>query len=406
MLTPEERTRYSRHLMLPQLGEEGQLRLKNASVLVVGAGGLGSPVLLYLAAAGVGRIGIVDDDVVDRSNLHRQILFGSSDEGRLKVEAARDRLSDINPLIDLEVYPFRLTSDNAMEIIERYDIVADGTDNFATRYLVNDACVFVGRPNVYASIFRFDGQVSVFGTEGGPCYRCLFPEPPPPGSVPSCAEGGVLGVLPGIVGTLQANEVIKSITSMGETLAGKLLMVDALTMDMRTLRVPRDPECAVCGDRPTQTSLIDYDLFCSSMGSKAGSEPASGSVGEGTAFGGINPPKTKNMFFSPRIPEVSVKQLHSMQQMEEKFLLLDVRQPEELTIADLGGTLVPMGEIASRLSEVAPDRDARIVVMCRSGARSASVVSWMLQQGYTDVNNLAGGIIAWAREIDPSIAVY
>jgi molybdopterin/thiamine biosynthesis adenylyltransferase/rhodanese-related sulfurtransferase len=387
MLIPEERARYARHLLLPQVGEEGQERLKAASILVVGAGGLGAPLLQYLAAAGVGRIGIVDDDVVSASNLQRQVLFGTQDVGRPKVEVAAERLNDINPHIRIEPIALRFTRDNALDLVSQYDLVADGTDNFATRYLVNDACVLAGRPNIYASIFRFDGQVSVFGAEDGPCYRCLFPEPPPPGTVPSCAEGGVLGVLPGLVGSLQATEAIKWILRLGQSLAGRLLLVDALTMDLRTLRVPRDPSCPVCGEEPTIRELQDYEAFCAAPSSESSTT-------------------ADPMFFGPRVPEISVQQLHAKQQAGEDFLLLDVRHPEEQTIAHIGGTLVPMDQLPVRLPELAPDQAAEIVVMCRSGSRSAHVVAWMMQQGYTNVFNLSGGTNAWSRNIDPSVPVY
>jgi len=399
MLLPEERSRYARHLLLPQLGEAGQERLRDASVLVVGAGGLGSPLLLYLAAAGVGRIGIMDDDTVSLSNLQRQVLFGTEDIGAPKALVAAEKLQQINPHVILEPIVERLTRENAIDRIGFYDAVADGTDNFATRYLVNDACVLTGRPSIYGSIYRFDGQVSVFGLEGGPCYRCLFPEPPPPGTVPSCAEGGVLGVLPGLVGTLQATEVIKWITGMGEVLKGRLLMVDALTMEMRTLHAERDRDCRVCGDSPDIVELQDYEAFCG----------VPSALADGTSTVSAAPTRQTDpspMFFGPRIPQISATQLKHMREAEEDFLLLDVRDPSELSIADLGGQCVPMDELSDRLPEVAPDKDARIVVMCRSGARSAHVVAWMLKQGYTDVLNLDKGIIGWSRDVDPSVPVY
>lgn len=396
MLLPEERARYARHLLLPQLGEEGQLRLRNASVLVVGAGGLGSPLLQYLAAAGIGRIGILDDDRVSLSNLQRQILFTSDDVGKPKVLVAAERLKHLNPHVEFEPRVERLTSDNALELIRSYDVVADGTDNFATRYLVNDACVLTGRPNVYGSIYRFDGQVSVFGLENGPCYRCLFPEPPPPGTMPSCAEGGVLGVLPGLVGTLQATEVIKLITGVGTVLKGRLLMVDAMTMDMRILHADPDPDCPVCGDSPDILELQDYDAFCGI------SVAASTSVH--SVFSSHKDPEP--MFFGPRVPKITATELKQMRDAEEDFLLLDVREPEELSIADLGGVCVPTGELATRLNEVAPDKDSRVVVMCRTGARSAQVVAWMQKLGYTDVLNLDGGIRSWSQDVDPSVPVY
>ncbi|MDA0378580.1 MAG: molybdopterin-synthase adenylyltransferase MoeB, partial [Bacteroidetes bacterium] len=403
-----ERARYARHLLLPQVGEEGQQRLKAASILIVGAGGLGAPLLQYLAAAGVGRIGIVDDDVVSLSNLQRQVLFGSPDVGRPKVDVAVERLRSINPHVILEPHPIRLTPENAIGLISGYDLVADGTDNFATRYLVNDACVLTGRPNIYASIFRFDGQVSVFGAEDGPCYRCLFPDPPPPGTVPSCAEGGVLGVLPGLVGSMQAAEAIKWILGLGESLVGRLLLVDTLTMDMRILRVPRDPACPICGEHPTIRELQDYEAFCAAPTPPTARTPAStsDSARPTTQPASSEPVSSDPMFFGPRIPEITVQQLHAKQQAGEEFLLLDVRQPEEQTIAHIGGTLVPMDQLPTRLPELAPDQAAEIVVMCRSGSRSAHVVAWMMQQGYTNVFNLSGGTNAWSRNIDPSVPVY
>jgi molybdopterin/thiamine biosynthesis adenylyltransferase/rhodanese-related sulfurtransferase len=396
VLSSEERTRYSRHLLLPQMGEEGQLRLKQASVLVVGAGGLGSPTLTYLAAAGIGRLGIVDFDRVDATNLHRQVLFTSQDVGRKKLDAARDHLAELNPLIQIELHDGRLTSENALDIISRYDLVLDGTDNFATRYLVNDACVLSGKPNVYASIYRFDGQVSVFGAPGGPCYRCVFPEPPPPGSVPSCAEGGVLGVLPGVLGTLQATEAIKYIAGLGEPLTGRLLVVDALSMTFKNLLIHRDPDCAVCGERPTIQALIDYELFCE------------GSISTETEFAHAKDLNTRanSMFFGPSTPSISVKELQEKKKSNEDFLLLDVRQPEEQQIADIGGTLVPMDQLADRLEDIRSYKGKDIVVMCRTGSRSAFVVDWLQKQGVERVYNLDGGIAAWSRQIDPSVALY
>ena len=393
MLTPEERTRYSRHLLLPEFGEQGQERLKQASVLVIGAGGLGSPTLLYLASSGVGTIGIIDFDTVDPTNLHRQVIYNAEDVGRQKVEAARDNLLRLNPSVHIQVFPDRLTSENAIDLISRFDLVLDGTDNFATRYLVNDACVLTGTPNVYASIFRYDGQVSVFCTENGPCYRCIFPEPPPPGSVPSCAEGGVLGVLPGLLGTLQAPEAVKWLSGIGQSLVGRMLIVDALDMSFKTLKMQRDPECVVCGDRPTLKELIDYDVFC-------GASPATNSSEQ-------NSESTLNsMFFGPSVPSITVLELVEKQRSEEEFLLLDVRQPEELSIADIGGTLIPMDELGPRFDEVAPFKNKDVVVMCRTGARSAMVVQWLQQQGFERVYNLDGGIAAWSRQVDPSVALY
>ena len=400
MLTPGEKSRYSRHLLLPEFGEEGQERLKQAKVLVVGAGGLGSPSLLYLAASGVGTIGIVDFDVVETNNLHRQVLYNAGDVGQMKVEAAVRNLERLNPAVSIVSHPVSLTSENAIEIISQYDFVLDGTDNFATRYLVNDACVLTHTPNVYASIYRYDGQVSVFCTENGPCYRCVFPEPPPPGSVPSCAEGGVLGVLPGLLGTLQATEAVKWLAGLGESLVGRLLLVDALDMTFKTLKIQADPECVVCGERPTLDKLIDYDLFCGGL-------PAQGVQSEVTETAHINHPLQPDpMFFGPSIPSISVVELQDKKSSNEDFLLLDVRQPEELTIADIGGTLIPMDELPTRLDEVKAFKDRDIIVMCRTGARSAMVVQWLQNQGLERVFNLDGGIAAWSRQIDSSIALY
>ena len=380
MLTAAQKERYSRHLLLPGIGTAGQEKLLAASVLVIGAGGLGAPVALYLAAAGVGRIGLVDDDVVDVSNLQRQVLYGTSDVGAHKLDAAAARLRDLNPDIRLDLYRERLTAENAERLIGRYNLVIDGTDNFQTRYLVNDVCVWTGKPNVFASIYRFDAQISVFGAPGGPCYRCVFPEPPPPGSVPSCAEGGVLGVLPGVAGSLQAAEAIKWITGFGEPLVGRMLLMDVASAQIRTLAVDPDPDCAVCGTHPSILEPIDYDAFCASS--------------------------TDPMFFSPRIPEIQVTELRDRLASEDDFLLLDVRNPEELEIADIGGTLIPMGDLMSRMAELDAWRDKDIVVMCRSGARSAQVVGYLHQQGFDGAKNLAGGILAWSREIDASIATY
>jgi len=405
MLTSSERARYSRHLLLPQLGEKGQVRLKSASVLVVGAGGLGSPVLMYLAAAGVGRIGIVDFDTVDASNLQRQILYGTEDVGSSKLECARKKLEAINPLVEINLHNARLSAENALEIIGGYDVVADGTDNFATRYLINDACVLTGTPNAFASIYRFDGQASVFATEGGPCYRCLFPEPPPPDAVPSCAEGGVLGVLPGILGTLQATEVIKVLTGIGESLSGRLLTVDALTMDFKTLSISRDSECVVCGDRPSVTELIDYDAFCSGIREDGSSEKGARFAGDSVQTSDSVTP-TAPLYFSTAVPGIDVFELQRMKEEKEDFLLLDVREAEELTIADIGGQLLPMGQLTEELAEIAPDKSKKIVVMCRSGARSAQAVKWMQGEGFENAFNLEGGILSWSRNIDSSIAVY
>lgn len=383
--------------MLPQFGIEGQEKLKAASVLVVGAGGLGSPVLLYLAAAGVGTIGIIDFDTIDESNLHRQVAFKTAHVGRPKAEVAKELLQEMNPFITIVEHPIKLTSENALGLFEQYDVILDGSDNFATRYLVNDACVLTGKPNVYASIFRFDGQVSIFGAENGPCYRCIFPEPPPPGSVPSCAEGGVLGVLPGIIGTIQAAEAIKLIAGVGTPLVGKLLLVDALDFSTKKLSIQKDSECCVCGERPTQNKLIDYDLFCGVSGTSdapyiAATPPSS------------SPPDP--MFFGPQTPAITVFDLVEKRKSEEPFFLLDVRQAEELSIADIGGTLIPMDALADNMDQLAKHKDHDIVVMCRTGSRSAFVVDWLRNQGFERVYNLEGGIAAWSRHIDSSVPLY
>lgn len=374
-LSKEELQRYSRHLILPDVGLEGQKKLKASSVLLVGAGGLGSPLAMYLAAAGVGRIGIVDFDAVDVSNLQRQVLHGTSDIGRLKLDSAEERLREINPHISLERHDLALSSENALSIIEQYDVVADGTDNFPTRYLVNDACVLSGKINVYASIFRFEGQVSVFGAPDGPCYRCIYPEPPPPGLVPSCAEGGVLGVLPGMVGTIQATEVIKVLLGAGEPLIGRLMLVDALTMKFREWKVPRDPDCPVCGDTPTQTALIDYEAFC-----------------------GLN----------GEIPaEMTVLELHQRRLAGTAPFLLDVRQPFELDIASIGADYtIPLDELPARLEELAAHKDAELVVHCKSGGRSAKAVDLLKTAGFTRAINLKGGTLAWSAEVDGEVATY
>jgi len=379
-LTPEEVQRYSRHLILPEVGMAGQRKLKAASVLLVGAGGLGSPLAMYLAAAGVGRLGIVDFDVVDASNLQRQLLHGTSDIGRPKLVSARDRIHDLNPHVQVDTYETRLTSENARELVGSYDLVADGTDNFPTRYLVNDASVLTGTPNVYASIFRFDGQVSVFGAPDGPCYRCLYPEPPPPGLVPSCAEGGVLGVLPGIVGTLQATEVVKYLLGIGDPLVGRLLLFDALEMTFRIMNVRRNPDCPVCGDHPTLTELIDYEAFC-----------------------GI-PQTTQNG--TDDVPEMTVVELKARLDRGDPPFILDVRKPHEYDIANLGARLIPVDELAGRLDELAAYREAEIVVHCRSGVRSANAVKLMRKHGFAGAVNLKGGILAWSKEIDPRVPKY
>ena len=382
-LTHDEVKRYSRHLIMPEVGVEGQRRLKAARVLCVGAGGLGSPAALYLTAAGVGTVGLVDYDVVDASNLQRQVLFSTADVGRPKVEAARDRLRGLNPGANIVVHEMPLKSSNALQIFADYDIIVDGADNFPTRYLVNDACVLLGKPNAYGSIFRFDGQASVFATKGGPCYRCLYPEPPPPGLVPSCAEGGVLGVLPGIIGTIQAAEAIKLIVGAGDTLIGRLLLFDALKMSFRTLKLRRDPSCPVCGDQPTVKSLIDYEQFC-------GIAPAA------PAAGGV------------REFETTVEDLKARLDRGDRIWLLDVREKNEYEICRIeGSTLIPLGELPRRLAEVPQGADAPdMVVYCKMGARSAKAVNLLREKGVTRVQNLQGGILAWIDRVDPSQARY
>ena len=376
LLSAAELARYDRHLNLPQVGREGQERLKSASILMVGAGGLGSPLGLYLTAAGVGRIGIVDFDRVDESNLQRQILHGTKDVGRPKIGSARDRLIDLNPHLLLRTYDRALTSDNALEILGDYDIVVDGTDNFATRYLVNDACVLLAKPNVYGSIFRFEGQVSVFHPAGGgPCYRCLYPEPPPPGMVPSCAEGGVLGVLPGVVGTLQATEVLKLILGTGKTLLGRLLLFDALAMQFQELKLDRDPNCPLCGNHPSIRQLVDYQQFC-------GAPPASGA-------------------------EVTPGEFLEQWQSGVRPLLLDVRQPYEWEICNLqayGARLLPLDSLADHFPSL--DREADIVVHCKSGGRSAKAQAQLQAAGFRRVRNLKGGILAWRDEVDGTLRKY
>lgn len=376
-LDPSEIARYSRHLTLPDVGLEGQLRLRAARVLLVGAGGLGSPLGMYLAAAGVGHIGLVDFDVVDLSNLQRQILYGTSDVGRPKVERAESRLAEINPHVRVETHPVRLTAENAAGILSRYDLVVDGTDNFPTRFLVNDACVLLGKPNVYGSIFRFEGQVSVFASNDGPCYRCLYPEPPPPGSVPNCAEGGVLGILPGIIGTLQATEAIKLIIGRGRSLVGRLLLFDALEMRFRELALRRDPDCPVCGRNPTIRTLRD--------------ETASCAVDDRRPAGGI--------------PQIGAAALKRRLDAGDELQLLDVRTPMEWEICRLdGATLIPLQELASRVSELEADHE--IVVYCHSGIRSAQAVQFLRERGFDRAANLSGGIDAWSNDIDPTVPRY
>ena len=377
-LSPGEIRQYSRHLILPEVGTVGQKKLKAARVLMIGAGGLGSPLGLYLAAAGVGKLGIVDFDVVDESNLHRQVLFGHSAVGRPKIQAATERLRDVNPHIEIVPYETRLDSSNALELFKDYDIIVDGTDNFPTRYLVNDACVLLGKPNVYGSIFRFEGQVSVFWGARGPCYRCLFPEPPPAGLVPSCAEGGVLGVLPGIIGSLQANEVIKLIVGAGDPLIGRLVLFDALKLKFRELKLRKSPDCPVCSENPTQTGLIDYQQLC-------GIEPREETVEH--AF------------------EMTVAELKQWMEEGRQMTLIDVRNPIEWEICRIeGAKLIPMGEIQNRLGELNPEDI--IVAHCHHGSRSAQVVSFLRHKGFSRAINLAGGIEAWSLEVDPSVPRY
>jgi adenylyltransferase/sulfurtransferase len=377
-LSNDEILRYSRHLIMPEVAMEGQQKLKAARVLCIGAGGLGSPLALYLAAAGVGTLGLVDFDVVDYTNLQRQVLHYTSDVGRPKLDSAIDKLNAINPFVQTERFETMLTSANALEIFRGFDIIADGTDNFATRYLVNDACVLSGKPNVYASIFRFEGQASVFATEDGPCYRCLYPEPPPPGLVPSCAEGGVLGVLPGLLGVIQATEVIKLILGAGDSLIGRLLLVDALAMRFRELRVRKNPDCPVCGTHPTVKELIDYNQFCGIRGEDAPS--------------------------SAKVPEIQVAELKRRLDAGEDIFILDVREPHEYQICNVGGYLIPLGDLPKRIHEL--DSSREIVVHCKSGARSAKAVDFLRQSGFKRASNLTGGILAWAEKIDPSMPKY
>jgi sulfur-carrier protein adenylyltransferase/sulfurtransferase len=379
-LSKEEVLRYSRHLIMPEVGMEGQLKLKKAKVLLIGSGGLGAPLGLYLAAAGVGRMGLVDFDTVDFTNLQRQVTFGTSDVGRKKLEAAKERLSNLNPEIRIDTYETRLSSENALEIIREYDIVADGTDNFPTRYLVNDACVLTGKPNVYGSIFRFEGQASIFGYPAGPCYRCLYPEPPPPGLVPSCAEGGVLGVLPGIMGCIQAMETLKLILGNGQPLIGRLLLFDALRMRFRELRLHKNPDCPMCGEHRTIHKLIDYAEFCGIRGEE------------------------KETAVSSEIPEITPKELKARLDRGDDLFILDVREPHEYQICNLHGHLIPLGDLPKRVSEL--DSSREIVAHCRSGKRSADAVQFLSKAGFRNVWNLKGGILAWSDEVDPSVPKY
>lgn len=380
-LSHEEILRYSRHLLIPEVGLEGQRKLKASSILVIGTGGLGSPVALYLAAAGVGHIGLVDYDIVDESNLQRQVIHGTSSLGDLKVESARNRMLDLNPEIEVEVYNEPFTSANAMRIAEKYDVIVDGTDNFPTRYLSNDVCVLLGKPNVYGSIFRFEGQVSVFDARHGPCYRCLFPEPPPPGLVPSCAEGGVLGVLPGTIGTIQATEALKLVLGIGEPLIGRLLLYNALDMSFDFVKLRKNPNCKICGENPEVNELIDYDAFCGVPGHSL----EEGSAGEEW--------------------DITATELAQKLQAGEPIRLIDVREPHELEISRIeGAELIPFGQLAARLSEF--DSTQNFVLFCKSGTRSARALDILASAGFRKVKNLKGGINAWAREVDPSLPIY
>jgi sulfur-carrier protein adenylyltransferase/sulfurtransferase len=380
-LTVDEVKRYSRHLIIPDVGMTGQKRLKNAKVLVVGAGGLGSPALLYLAAAGVGTLGIVDFDVVDESNLQRQIIHGVSDVGHSKAESARDSIREINPYVNVVLHTERLDSDNAMEIFAPYDLIVDGTDNFATRYLVNDAAVLLGKPYVWGSIYRFDGQASVFWAEHGPCYRCLYPEPPPPGMVPSCAEGGVLGVLCASIGSIQVNEAIKVITGIGEPLVGRLMIYDALEMSYRSVQVKKDPECPVCGKNPTVTELIDYEEFCGAVSEEA-QEAAQGST-------------------------ITARDLKNMMDAGENIFVVDVREPNEYEIVSIpGATLIPKGEFISGEALSKLPQDKRLVLHCKSGARSAECLAIVKDAGFSDAVHVGGGVLAWVNQIDPGLPTY
>src|SRR5215210_7409913 len=378
-LSNEEIARYSRHLIMPEVALDGQKKLKSARVLTIGAGGLGAPLAMYLAAAGVGTLGIVDFDVVDESNLQRQIIHGTSDVGRPKMGSARDRIQDINPNVHVEAYEDALSSENALEIFRDFDVIVDGTDNFPTRYLVNDASVLTGKPNVYGSIFRFEGQASVFWAEEGPCYRCLYPEPPPPGLVPSCAEGGVLGILPGAIGTIQATETVKLILGIGEPLIGRLLLYDALGMSFREMKLRKDPNCPICGENPTVTELIDYEEFCGIPQANATEE--------------------KN-----GVPEITVQELKQKMDDGEDINVLDVREPHEYEVANIGVKLVPLGELPRRLAEF--DQNENFAIHCKTGGRSAKAVKLLQDAGFGSVHNVKGGITAWSEEIDPSVPKY
>lgn len=381
-LNNEEILRYSRHLILPDVGMEGQRRLKNAKVLMIGAGGLGAPLGLYLAAAGIGRVGIVDFDVVDVTNLQRQVIHGTKDVGRLKIDSAADSMQDINPALKIDKFNVPLSSANALEIFKDYDVVVDGTDNFPTRYLVNDACVLLNKPNAYGSIFRFEGQATVFHYEDGPCYRCLYPEPPPPGLVPSCAEGGVLGILPAVIGSIQATETVKLILGRGTTLSGRLLLYDALNMKFRELKLRRNPECPVCGDNPTVKELIDYQEFC-----------------------GIPQQKAADAAKDGKMNEITPLELKARIDKGDDIFILDVREPHEYDIARIeGSTLIPLGQVAQRVGEL--DSTADIIVHCKMGGRSAKAQGILKEMGFSRVTNLTGGILRWSDDVDPSIPKY
>jgi sulfur-carrier protein adenylyltransferase/sulfurtransferase len=381
-LTNDEVKRYSRHLIMPEVGMDGQRRLKAGSVLCIGAGGLGSPAALYLAAAGIGTIGVVDFDVVDFSNLQRQIIHGTPDVGRSKLASAKDRLNAINPHVDVQTYEVALSSENALKLFEPYDVILDGTDNFPTRYLTNDACVLLGKPNAYGSIFRFEGQASVFGLKEGPCYRCLYPEPPPPGLVPSCAEGGVLGVLPGVIGVIQATEAIKLITGIGDPLVGRFLIYDALHMKFRELKLRKDPDCPVCGTHPTVTKLIDYEQFC-----------------------GIHPAAPEPVSATANATEITAVQLKQRLDRGDKLMIVDVREPNEYQINRIpGSTLIPLGEVPRRYKELDPQDE--LVMQCKSGVRSAKAADFLRSVGFSKVLNLKGGILDWIDKVDPTQPKY
>jgi adenylyltransferase/sulfurtransferase len=394
-LTNDEISRYSRHLILPEVGMEGQQKLKAAKVLCVGTGGLGAPLALYLAAAGVGTLGLVDFDTVDASNLQRQIIHSTATVGKLKVDSAEIMLKGLNPYLNVVKHNTMLTSANALDIFKDYDIIADGTDNYQTRYLVNDACVLLGKPNAYGSIFRFEGQASVFAAEDAPCYRCLYPEPPPPGLVPSCAEGGVLGILPGLVGVIQATEVIKLILGIGDSLAGRLLLVDALTMKFRTLKLRKNPDCPICGTHPTVTKLIDYDQFCG--------------IQKPTTVGPLEVAQNKAVADVPvvdGIPQISVQELKRRLDAHEDVFVLDVREPHEVQIVNIGAPLIPLGQLANRIGELEAERNRKIVVHCKVGGRSQKAAVILKNAGFENVENLTGGILAWAEKIDPTMPKY